>query len=375
MWMLSIVIAWLVLVLGWGGFWRADQRLGGEEPPSEWPEVLVVIPARDEAATIAEVVRAHGASDYPGQRHLIVVDDASSDGTGTLARDAGAEVLSAPPLPSGWSGKLAALNAGIAHGLAAHPGTRWVLLTDADIRHAPCTLGALVARGEAERLSLVSLMARLDARGTWAGLLIPAFVFFFQKLYPFPWVNRPGHWCAGAAGGCVLIRRSALEAVGGIAAIRDALIDDCTLAAKVKHTSPGRTIWLGLSGGEVTSLRDNHSFVSIWSMVTRTAFTQLHHSVLLLLGAVLAMAFLYLLPPALTVMGLGMQDIAMTACGGFAWALMVWAYAPTAQLYDQPSWYGIFLPAAAAVYTAMTVGSAVAHWRGHGGRWKGRTYP
>lgn len=375
MWMLTVVLAWLVLVIGWGRFWRADQRLGQIPSPTSWPEVLVVIPARNEAATIADVVGSHRATDYPGRHHVVVVDDASEDDTGTLARQAGAEVIAAPPLPAGWSGKLAALNAGIAQGISAHPGAVWLLLTDADIRHAPGTLRAVVAKGETNGLSLVSLMARLDARGLWAGLLIPAFVFFFQKLYPFQWVNRPRHWCAGAAGGCVLIRRSALEAIGGIAAIRDALIDDCTLAAKVKHSAPGRTVWLGLADTEVISLRDNRAFGSIWSMVTRTAFTQLSYSVWLLVGAVAGMVLLYLLPPALTLWGMSTQNIAMTACGGTAWALMVLAYAPTARLYGQAVWRGMFLPLAAALYTAMTVGSAIAHWRGRGGRWKGRTYP
>ena len=374
MWMLTVVIVWLLLMLLWGRFWRADQRLQMPEAPPAWPDVVTIIPARDEASSIAEVVTAHKATDYPGLSPVIVVDDSSADGTGDLARAAGADVICAPALPNGWSGKLWALQTGLAHAIAAYPDAKWILLTDADIRHAPETLRALVTKGEAEGLSLVSLMARLDARGFWAGLLVPAFVFFFQKLYPFPRVNKPGHWCAGAAGGCVLIRRAALDAIGGIAAMRGALIDDCTLGALVKHTSPGRTIWLGLADQEVVSLRDNRAFGSIWTMVTRTAFTQLHHSSALLLGAVAGMAFLYLLPPALTFWGAIDGDAMALGSGFVAWALMTILYAPTARLYGQPGWRGVFLPAAAALYTAMTLGSALAHWRGRGGQWKGRTY-
>ncbi|MFK7943488.1 MAG: glycosyltransferase [Paracoccaceae bacterium] len=374
MWILTVVIAWLVLLLFWGGFWRADQRLKSSPEPEIWPDVVIVIPARDEADTIAEVVRAHQRTDYPGSAYVIVVDDCSSDDTASLAREAGADVVRAAPLEPGWSGKLWALNSGLQHADRTRPDAEWVLLTDADILHASATLRALVAKGLAKGLSMVSLMARLDTRGSWAGLLIPAFVFFFQKLYPFPWVNRPGHWCAAAAGGCVLVRRKVLGTIGGIAGIRSALIDDCTLAAKIKHTPPGRSIWLGLADHEAVSWRDNQSFGSIWTMVTRTAFTQLHHSSWLLVGAVAGMVFLYLTPPFLALWGSATRDLAMTACGFAAWGLMAVAFAPTARLYGQLPWRGLLLPLAAGIYASMTVGSAIAHWRGRGGQWKGRTY-
>lgn len=375
MWIWLVVVAWIVLLLCWGRFWRADQRLGRASAPDRWPGVVIVVPARDEAATIAEVVRAHAATAYPGAVHCVVVDDSSSDGTGNLARNAGADVVTAPPLMPGWSGKLWALQAGLAHAAKVAPGAEWVLLTDADILHAPETLERLVAKGCAEGLSQVSLMARLDARGAWGGLLIPAFVFFFQKLYPFPWVNRPGHWCAAAAGGCVLVRRHVIDAIGGIEAIHDALIDDCTLAARIKRHGPGRTIWLGLADREVISLRDNRAFSSIWNMVARTAFNQLHHSGALMVGAVGGMAALYLLPVGLVLSGTASGNLAMLGAGATAWALMVTAYAPTLRLYGKPSWQGLLLPLAAALYTAMTVASAIRHWRGSGGQWKGRTYP
>lgn len=353
-------LAWAVLLLARGGFWRADRRLPAVPAPGDWPAVTTVIPARNEAATIAEVVAAHRASGYPGAFQVVVVDDSSGDGTGALARAAGAEVVTAPPLPAGWSGKLWALETGL-RGVA----TDWVLLTDADIRHAPGTLARLVAFAEAEGLAMVSLMARLDARGVWGRLLIPAFVFFFQKLYPFGWVNDPRRATAGAAGGCVLIRAEALAAIGGIAAMRGALIDDCTLAARVKAT--GRAIWLGLAQDEIVSLRDNRRLGSVWTMVARTAFTQLGHSGWRLAGAVAGMALVYLVPVAAVLTG--------RPEGLAVWAAMGLAYAPTVRLYGLSWGWALTLPAAALLYTAMTVDSARAHWSGRGGAWKGRTYP
>ncbi len=236
----AVVIAWAVLLLFRGGFWRADQRLPRDvAAPPEWPGVVAVIPARNEAATIADVVGAHRAADYPGGYPVIVVDDGSGDGTAALARAAGAMVVAAPALPPGWSGKLWALKAGIEQAGRVAPGAQWLLLTDADIRHGENTLRRLVALAEGRGLAMVSLMARLHARGIWGGLLVPAFVFFFQMLYPFPLANRPGHRVAAAAGGCVLIRRDVLEAIGGIEAIRGALIDDCALAGQAR----GRSGW------------------------------------------------------------------------------------------------------------------------------------
>jgi hopene-associated glycosyltransferase HpnB len=249
------------------------------------------------------------------------------------------------------------------------------LLTDADIAHAPETLTRLVAFAESHGLAMVSLMARLDARGFWGGLLIPAFVFFFQKLYPFPLVNRPGHHMAAAAGGCMLIRRDVLMARGGIAAIREALIDDCALGALIKRGPPAAPIWLGLADREVVSLRDNRSLGSIWTMVARTAFTQLRHSWLLLAGTVVAMAVIYLGPPVVLAVGLATASPAWIACGAAACGAMGLAYAPTLNLYGRGVWQAVFLPLAALLYTAMTFSSAVRHLQGSGGQWKGRTYP
>lgn len=297
------VVLWLWLLLGRGGFWRADVRLGQEARPEAWPEVVALIPARDEAATIRAVLEAHAATAYPGRFSVIVVDDGSADGTAAIARQVAeaapwpVHVLEAPALPGGWTGKLWALETGYEAAGRLAPGASHVLLSDADIVHAPETLERLVALAEARGLALVSLMARLDARGFWGGLLVPAFVFFFQKLYPFAWVNDPARRTAAAAGGCVLVRRGALTGIGGFAAIRGALIDDCALAARIKRGPPGRAIWLGLAEGEVVSLRDNRRLGAVWAMVARTAFAQLRHSAVLLGVALGGMALAYLAGP------------------------------------------------------------------------------
>lgn len=377
---LASVFIWLGLLFARGGFWRADQRLPlfPQPDPAAWPEVTVVIPARDEAETIAEVLTSHGASRYPGKLSIILVDDGSSDGTGEIAESLDLarplRVLRAPEIEPGWTGKLWALH----NGTAALPeSAEFVLLTDADIAHAPDTLGKLMRQAQAG-YGLVSLMARLDARGIWGGLLIPAFVFFFQKLYPFPRVNDPCAAEAGAAGGCVLLRRDALEAIGGIAAIRGALIDDCTLAAHVK--AAGYATWLGLADGpdparaEVRSLRDNRSLGSVWKMVARTAFTQLRYSPLLLAGSVLGMALVYLPGPLGLLAAIALGDGMLAAFSLLAWGLMAGAYRPTARLYAMPVWQAATLPLAAAFYMAMTLDSARRHWMGRGGAWKGRTY-
>ena len=369
---LLICLAWLFLLLFWGGFWRADQRLGAAATRQNWPDVSILIPARNEAETISDAVHAHMATSYPGKVTLIVTDDHSTDGTGEIAKSAGANVVTAKDLPNGWSGKLWALQNALQHADQITPDAAYILLTDADILHDPNTLSKLVAKAEAEGLDLVSLMARLDARSFWGALLIPAFIFFFQKLYPFAWVNRPGSPVAAAAGGCVLVRRKALHRIGDFPALHDALIDDCTLAARIKQS--GGKLWLGLADDEVLSLRDNRSFASIWAMVRRTAFTQLRHSWVLLGLSVLGMLFLYIGPVLALTYGLLTLSPEPTMFGALACVLMSVAYWPTLRLYRQSRWKVLTLPLAAAFYTAMTVASAVAHMRGAGGAWKGRTY-
>lgn len=370
-------VIWLGLLLFWGRFWRADQRLAADCPaPPHWPEVVAVIPARNEADTIGQVLAAHGASTYPGRLSVILVDDSSTDSTGEIARTVASprpiHVIVAPEIKAGWTGKLWALETGTSEIGHLAPDAAYVLLTDADILHTPMALQRLVAKAEADGLGLTSLMARLDCRGFWGRLLIPAFIFFFQKLYPFPWVNDRARKMAAAAGGCVLLRRDALARIGGIAAIRSALIDDCTLARRVKEA--GFPIFLGLAGDEVVSLRDNRDLASVWTMVARTAFTQLHHSYGLLAGSTLGMALLYLAGPiglALAVTGTGHSVIWPLA----AWGLSALAYWPTVRLYGLSPGYALLLPVAALIYMMMTLDSARQHWLGRGGAWKGRTYP
>lgn len=371
--------AWAFMLAFWGQFWRANQRLRPVPAPALWPEIVGVIPARDEADSIARVVGAHLGTHYPGAFSLIVVDDASRDGTGDLARAAAhnraheLSVLEGAPLPPGWTGKLWAQAQGIAAARSAAPGARYVLLCDADIAFGPDTLQALVAKAEAEGLSLVSLMARLDARGPSASLLIPAFIFFFQKLYPFAWANDARHGCAAAAGGVMLVRADALQDLDLPASIRGALIDDCSLAARIKRS--GRRIWIGLAEpGAAVSLRDNRALSSIWSMVARTAYAQLNHSPALLAGALLGMALLYLAGPIAALSGALQGNWAPAWFGGAAWLLMSLAFLPTTIDYRRP-WAAPFLPIAALLYGAMTFDSALRSWRGAGGAWKGRTYP
>ena len=376
------VAAWLVLLTARGGFWRADQRLpAGALTPETWPEIAAIIPARDEAETIAEVLRSHAATLYPGRFSVIMVDDASEDDTAEAARQvaegAAREIhfIAAPALPDGWTGKLWALETGFRALDDLAPEAELVLLTDADIRHAPETLTRLATELDQRGHELVSLMARLDARGFWGALLVPAFVFFFQKLYPFPWVNDPSRAMAGAAGGCILVRRAALERIGGFRAIGKALIDDCALARAVKRDEGGSgRIWMGLATDEVVSLRDNRAFGAIWRMVARTAFAQLGHSSALLVCALVGMALVYLVGPLAVLAFPWHGDPRAGTLGAVAWMLSGLAYLPTLRLYRKPTWQALGLPLAAVVYTAMTLGSAIDYWRGRGGRWKGRNY-
>jgi hopene-associated glycosyltransferase HpnB len=366
--------AWVYLIAFHGRFWRADQRLPGCDLAVSLVPVTAVVPARDEEAVLGEALDS--LLDQNDLR-IVVVDDHSTDATRAIAEDRAARhpgrvtVLTPPPLPPGWTGKLWALQAGVA-AASADPRTEWFLLTDADIHHGSGTISRLFALAQIRRLDLASLMARLDDRGFWGALLMPAFVFFFQKLYPFRWVNDPRRRIAGAAGGCVLVRRTALERAGGVAAIRGALIDDCWLAQAVKGS--GGRIWLGLAD-TVTSLRPNGGLPGIWAMVARTAYTQLRYSPLLLLGALLGMAFVYLAAPLGVFCWVAGGPADAGLAGLAAWGLMSVAFAPTLRLYRRPVWIAPLLPVAGALYSLMTLSSAWRHWRGRGGQWKGRTYP
>lgn len=354
---------WLVLLLGRGGFWLARERdVSPIAAPPHWPEVVAIVPARDEAGVVAQSIASLAAQDYPGPFRIILVDDGSSDGTAAIARRAGGErltLLAANPLAPGWTGKLAAIAQGIAS--AGAPAYLW--LTDADIAHAPDTLRSLVARAEAGGLALVSLMARLRCVSPAERTLVPAFVFFFQMLYPFACVNRPGA-TAAAAGGCMLVRRDALDRAGGIAAIRGALIDDCALGALLKRQGP---IWLGLTDRSL-SIRRYDSWGSVADMIARSAYAQLGYRPAALAGTVIGMALVYLAPPLLALFGHG----AARAFGVAAWALMALAFQPMLRFYRRSPLWGVALPAIAAFYAGCTVLSAWRHRQGRGGIWKGR---
>jgi hopene-associated glycosyltransferase HpnB len=377
----AAILAWVYLALARGMFWRASERLTAAPAPESWPQVVAIIPARDEAETIGAVVRAHLTCRYPGDFSVIVIDDQSADGTADIARTAAQdqnvhslEILSGIPLPEGWSGKLWAMHQGLTLAQAHAPEADYLLLTDADIMLAPDTLSTLVSKAECEGLSLASLMARLDARGGWAQLLVPAFIYFFQKLYPFPLVNDPNENLAAAAGGCMLVRAGALKKAGGVAAIKSALIDDCALARRIKALSPSTKIWLGLADDEAVSLRDNRQLSSLWNMVARTAYAQLAFSPILLIGTVAGMALVYLAAPLIVITLPWHGNITALLYASFAWGIMAYTYWPTLKLYHRPPWEAAFLPVAAGLYTMMTVTSALRHWRGEGGQWKGRIY-
>ncbi|MFE2726419.1 glycosyltransferase [Kitasatospora sp. NPDC059327] len=368
------LLVWLWLTCCHGLFWRTDVRLPPRRPPARWPQVAVVVPARDEAEVLPLSLPSLLAQKYPGRARVILVDDHSSDGTGALAaalgRAEGLEltVTTPPPLPPGWTGKLWALRHGIE---LAGPDAEYLLLTDADIAHGPDSLAELVAAAESDRRDLVSQMARLRVETGWERLIVPAFVYFFAQLYPFRRGNRPGARTAAAAGGCSLVRREALERAGGVAAIRGAVIDDVSLARVVKAT--GGRIWLGLAD-QVDSVRPYPRLGQLWRMVSRSAYAQLRHSPLLLAGTVAGLALVYLVPPTATVAGLVTGHAAVAAAGGAAWALMTGTFLPMLRYYRQPAPAALLLPFTASLYLLMTVDSAVRHWRGLGTRWKGRTY-
>jgi hopene-associated glycosyltransferase HpnB len=365
--------AWVYLLLLRGMFWLMGERDERNLPPepAAWAAVVAVVPARNEADVIERSVTSLLRQDYPGAFHLVLVDDNSEDGTDRVAVTAAAKIgaearlqlISGRPLAQGWTGKLWAVAQGVEAASAAAPTYLWI--TDADIAHDPQTLRRLVARAEAGRLTLVSLMARLQTGTRAERLLIPAFVFFFDMLFPFGQVNDPRNKLAAAAGGCMLVRRQSLEAAGGVAAIRGEIIDDCALGARMKAQGP---IWLGLTRTSV-SLRPYGSLGDIGRMVSRSAYAQLGYSPALLTGTVLGMALVYLAPPVLTLMGSG----AARWLGLAAWTLMATAFQPMLRYYRLSPLWGALLPVIGALYTIFTVQSAIDVWRGKGGMWKGRS--
>lgn len=367
---------WLWLLLGQGFFWRTDLRLPPRREPADWPSVCVVVPARDEAGVLPASLPTLLAQDYPGRAEVFLVDDGSSDGTGELAREL-ARAHGGLPLtvdspgepPAGWTGKLWAIRHGIALARTREPV--YLLLTDADIAHAPDSLRTLVAAAHTGGFDLVSQMARLRVQSVWERLVVPAFVYFFAQLYPFRWIAVRGGRTAAAAGGCVLLRADAAERARIPDAVRHAVIDDVALARAVKRA--GGHIWLGLAE-RVDSVRPYPRLRDLWRMVARSAYAQLRHNPLLLLGTVLGLALVYLVPPLALVAGLVVGSTATAAAGGLAWLLMTATYLPMLRYYRQPRWLAPLLPVTAFLYLLMTVDSAVQHYRGRGAAWKGRTY-
>ncbi len=372
--------AWNYLLFYHRGFWRADQRLPKTwNELTTWPAVAAIVPARNEAETIGAVTAALLAQNYQGAFRIVVVDDASTDGTAEIARGHASpahrlEVISAPPLQAGWTGKLAALNAGVQHVESVAPEFLW--FTDADIVHPPETLTRLVSKAVVARRDLVSLMVRLRCESFWEHRLVPAFIFFFQMLYPFAAANDDRSKTAAAAGGCVLLRSQALVKAGGLEAISSRVIDDCALAGLVKRS--GGKLWLGLAdtneAGVSRSLRRADTLEPLWAMVRRTAFTQLNYSIITLFLTLLGLGLVFIAPPLL-VLTLPSHGQVFPALAGFlAWMAMALAYGPTLKDYGRSPWEGLLLPLAAALYGAMTFDSAVAHVQRRGGHWKGRHY-
>jgi hopene-associated glycosyltransferase HpnB len=358
------LLVWLYLILLHGQFWQSGPTLGVVRPATT-PPVAIVVPARDEAAAIIATLRSLLVQDYAGAYRVILVDDGSTDGTGILAHglsDARLNVLDGTPPPIGWSGKLWA----VAQGVNAAGDADLLLLTDADIVHDPRHLSALVARAERDGLDLVSGMVALACDSRAERALVPAFVYFFQLLYPFAQVNDPLRATAAAAGGTILIRRRALDRIGGVAAVRGALIDDVALASAIKR---GGRIWLGHTD-LARSVRPYPDFADIWRMVARTAYVQLRTSPLLLLATTLGMALTFLAGPMAALFGHGLARL----LGVLAWGAMAWSYLPTLRRFDRSPVWAVGLPAIALFYVAATIGSAVDHHLGRGVMWKQRAY-
>ncbi len=372
---------WLVLWLRPSSFWRTD-REPVPSPPDRWPAVTAIIPARNEESVIAETIYSLLTQDYPSSLRIVVVDDHSDDRTAEVANEVGGQsgqkdqvsVLSAEPLPAGWTGKVWAMHQGL--GFAARPtdtsdptdpadSPEYLLFSDADISHGHSAVRELVSRAEAGPCDLVSFMVKLQCRSSAEKLMIPAFVFFFRMLYPFRGVNDPKHGLAGAAGGTMLVRRDALDRIGGIESIRGEIIDDCALAREVKRG--GHRIWLGMSDSS-RSTRSYGTLGEIMRMISRTAYTQLGYSPIRLLICIAGLAITFIAPPLLVIFTRGWSQI----LGGAAWLLMSALYLPMVRFYRQSPLWAPLLPLTASIYLWATIVSACRYHFGKSNEWKGR---
>ena len=378
---------WFYLFIAHGSFWNVrlfDDDDAKIPAPPAWPSVIAIIPARNEAETIAQTIASLTQQNYPGQFSIIVVDDHSEDATAKLAQQTAQEnhtnpgsiievsVLTAPPLLPGWTGKLSALNSGVLHATKEDAPT-YFWFTDADIVHAPDTLTRLVSRAEYQHLDLNSLMVLLRAETLPERFLIPPFLFFFLMLYPPGRIASSSSFVAGAAGGCILLRRDALDRIGGLAAIRSEVIDDCALARAVKNSAlvgnvKKANIWMGLTR-KSRSLRAYTTFSEIRDMIARTAFTQLRYSTLVLIGTLVGLAALYFAPIAF----LFAHDTFTRVVALATWLLMSLLFLPTVRFYRISTHWAATLPAAAAFYAAATFVSATRYWTNRGAQWKGRS--
>jgi hopene-associated glycosyltransferase HpnB len=369
---LICLVVWIYLICARGQFWRARVRdTSVSARPEHWPAVAVVVPARNEADVITASLQSLLRQDYAGELRLIVVDDDSSDGTATAAMQSGETrpdrpltIVSSSGPPAGWTGKLWALKQGIAATEQSRPD--YLLLTDADIVHVPDTLSWLVAHSIAGGNVLTSLMAKLRCESLAERSHVPAFVYFFQMLFPFSWVNQEHSGVAAAAGGCMLVRTDALARAGGVDNIRNALIDDCSLAAALKANGP---IWLGLTE-RVRSIRPYNTLADVKHMISRSAYAQLGYSPLLLAGAVAGMALTFLLPPALAIFASGWPQY----LGAAVWLAMAISFLPMLRFYRLSPLWSVALPAIAFLYLSYTINSAYRHLRRSGGQWKGRVH-
>jgi hopene-associated glycosyltransferase HpnB len=365
-------LIWLYLIVGRGAFWlcgvRDTDRTGLDVP--QWPAVVAVVPARNEADHIAASIGSLLRQEYPGSFRIILVDDDSSDGTALIATRATAFapnrliVVGSEGPPRGWAGKIWAVKQGIASAEELQP--EYLLLTDADIVHAPDTLAWLVKQARAGGFVLTSLMAKLRCESLAERTHVPAFIYFFQMLFPFSWVSKPHASTAAAAGGCMLVRADALENAGGIASIRNALIDDCSLAEKLKKVGP---VWLGLTD-RARSIRPYDTLADVRRMIARSAYAQLRYSPLLLAATIAMMVLTFIAPPLLAIFATGLTRY----LGIVVWLAMTISYIPTLRFYRLSPLWSLALPGIAALYLYYTIISAYDHMRGRGGQWKGRIH-